>query len=100
MAEAKPDIHAYQQLKVLMQDPDYAWGWHCNLAVPIMDSIGVSHATANRAGAALMMHLWGVDITKHPDYAYPNHDPYPNPLNGDMLEAIAEQRANAETNNG
>lgn len=51
-------------------DPDFAWAWHCNIAMPIMDSLGVSHQQANEAAAALMMHLFDTDITNHPHYPY------------------------------
>lgn len=46
---------AFDTLKTAMkEDPGYAWSWHCNLAMPIMDAIGVSHADANKAAALLM----------------------------------------------
>lgn len=51
-------------------DPELAWGWHCNIAVPIMDAAGVSHQAANEAGAHLMQHLFGYDITTDERYAY------------------------------
>lgn len=51
-------------------DPEYAWAWHCNLAVPIMDAIDVTHEQANVAAAHLMQHLWGCDITTHPMFKY------------------------------
>jgi len=57
----KDQIHA---------DPDRAWGWHCNLAMPIMDSIQVSAEDANKAGAALLSFLFDYDITKHPNYRW------------------------------
>lgn len=55
---------------VMKDDPEYAWSWHCNLAMPIMDSTDCSHEQANRAAAALMQHVWGVDITKHPHWQF------------------------------
>lgn len=55
-------------------DPDYAWGWHCNLAMPVMDAIGCTHQQANEAAAHLMAFLFGVDITGHPHYAYGKSD--------------------------
>jgi hypothetical protein len=51
-------------------DPEYAWGWHCNIAVPIMDAAGVSHEVANETAAHLMRHLFDCDITTHPHYQY------------------------------
>lgn len=61
-----PAPHAMHALTgALSADPDYAWAWHCNLAMPIMDCLKVSHE-ANEAGAALMQHLFRIDIRQHP----------------------------------
>ena len=67
-------VHAFDALKAEMQaDPEYAWGWLCNLAMPVMDSYepymrshttDAAHEAANQAGAHLMQHLFGIDITK------------------------------------
>jgi hypothetical protein len=82
-------IHEMEALTNLMQrDPEYAWGWHCNIAVPLMDSAGLSHEDANQAASVLMRHLFAVDMTKHPHYAYPQHDSRPVPTCGDMAEAV------------
>ncbi|MEG3086142.1 hypothetical protein [Sphingomonas sp. PB4P5] len=54
----------------LQADPEMAWAWQCNIAVPIMDATGVSHRLANQAGAHLMQHLFDVDITTHPLFEY------------------------------
>jgi len=51
-------------------DPEYAWSWHCNFAVPIMDSTGVTHEAANKAAASLMRLFFGVDTTANPHYQY------------------------------
>lgn len=68
--EDSRDLHAFTALKSLMQsDPEYAWGWHCNLAMPIMDAIGCTHEEANEAGAHLMSFLWEVDVTKDERYS-------------------------------
>lgn len=50
----------------IQSDPDYAWGWHCNLAMASVDE-GMYYAAANRA-AARFMHQFGVDMTQHPNY--------------------------------
>jgi hypothetical protein len=74
--QQEPAPHAMQQLTAALQaDPDYAWSWHCNLAMPVMDATGVTHRTANEAGARLMRHLFDIDITKHPHYAAPVAQP-------------------------
>lgn len=61
MEELKDGIHS---------DPEYAWSWQCNLAVPIMDAIGVSHKDANRAAALIMAQMFDYDITAHPHYEW------------------------------
>lgn len=55
---------------LIKSDPDCAWGWHCNIAIPIMDSIRCTHKQANEAAAHLMQHLWDCDITKDERYEY------------------------------
>lgn len=56
---------AFESLKAAMHDdPSYAWSWHCNLAMPIMDAIGCTHRQANDAAARLMRHLFDFDVTK------------------------------------
>lgn len=62
--------HPFDELKAAIHaDPDYAWGWQCNLAVPMRDVIpGVTHAQANRAAALIMRQLFDYDITTHKHY--------------------------------
>lgn len=62
--------NAFGALKVAIQaDPDYAWSWHCNLAVPVMDVIeGATHEQANQAAALIMQQMFDYDITQHPHY--------------------------------
>lgn len=61
----------YEALQNLIQrDPDYAWALHCNIAMPIMDSIGCTHEQANEAAAHLMQHLFDYDVTTHEHYVY------------------------------
>lgn len=68
-------IREFAALKALMQaDEEYAWGFFCNLAMPIMDSVGCSHMKANEAAAYLMWHLWGVDMTTFKHYEYGKSD--------------------------
>lgn len=68
---ANPISDAWAVLRAAInEDPEYAWGWHCNLAMPIMDAIGVSHEQANTAAATLMHHLFDCDMTSHPHYEY------------------------------
>lgn len=48
-------------------DSEYAWGWLCNLACPLMDA-GLTHEAANRAAAQQMQHVFKIDITQHPHW--------------------------------
>lgn len=74
MAQQDPQneiVAAMATLKSAMaSDPGYAWGWHCNIAMPIVDATGVSHKLANEAAAHLMQHLFDYDVTTHPHYDY------------------------------
>ena len=63
--EIKKAISVMSQ--AMQNDLDYAWTWHCNIAMPIFDE-GVDHATANRASARIMKALFEVDIEKHEFY--------------------------------
>ena len=54
--------------RAMAEDPMYAWSWHCNIAMPIMDATGVSHALANEAAARLMRHLFDIDTSKNEFY--------------------------------
>lgn len=47
----------------IKKDDDYAWTWHCNIAMPIHDE-GISHQQANEAAASIMKHIFNVDVTK------------------------------------
>lgn len=44
----------------LQSDPDYAWGWHCNIAMAAFDE-GLDRGAANRAAARFMKNCFGVD---------------------------------------
>lgn len=51
----------------LQSDPEYAWSWHCNLAIASIDE-GLHWAAANRAAARFMQSAFGVDMTKSPHW--------------------------------
>jgi len=59
--------------EAMAEDPGYAWGWHCNIAMACMDSmdsatgIKSSHKTGNEAASRFMSNCFGV-ITEHPNY--------------------------------
>ncbi len=55
---------AFDILKqALQEDEEYAWSWHCNLAVPFMDE-GGSHKSSNKAAARIMYNFFRVDTSK------------------------------------
>lgn len=64
------EVHAFSALqKLIHSDPEYAWAWHCNLAVPIIDA-GASQRQANEAAALIMAQMFDYDITAHPNYQW------------------------------
>lgn len=73
-------------------DPEYAWAWHCKLAMSIKDSIKVSHSTANKTGADLMSYLFEYDIRKHPSFS----DEKPNTDVFHDVAVILESSSNRE----
>ena len=52
----------------LRNDPDYAWNWHCNVAMTAFDA-GCPHDIANEGAARFMQLLAGVDTRKHPNFS-------------------------------
>jgi hypothetical protein len=52
---------AMDHLRTALQvDREYAWGWHCNIAMAAVDE-GMDRAAANRAAARFMKNCFGVD---------------------------------------
>jgi len=49
-------------------DPEYAWSWHCNIAMASVDE-GMEHGAANRAAARFMDLCFGVDTSKNRHYS-------------------------------
>jgi hypothetical protein len=52
----------------MRDDPYYAWTWHCNVAVSMMDE-GAQHDAANAAAARFMRLAFDVDTSKAPETA-------------------------------
>jgi hypothetical protein len=57
-------------IKAMQADPDYAWSWHCNVAMAFVDAGGDSY-TANQGAARFMRLLANVD----PAHELPPHPP-------------------------
>lgn len=53
--------------EAIKNDPDYAWSWHCNLAMCAYDE-GLDMAAANRSAMRFMKILFDYDMTKHELY--------------------------------
>lgn len=61
---------AFELLKnAIQKDEDYAWTWHCNIAMPFIDQ-GGTHEQANKAAADFMKIAFDVDVTKFDYYQY------------------------------
>lgn len=55
---------ALKALSEAMQaDEDYAWSWHCNIAMNAVDA-GAPHRAANERAADFMWGLFGVNTRK------------------------------------
>ena len=62
---------AFNALKqAISDDPEYAWAWHCNLAMPIYDEAGCDIGKANQSAALIMAQMFDHDITAHPHFSY------------------------------
>lgn len=61
-------LTAYELFAVtLRNDREYAWVWHCNIAMSAVDE-GVEHETANRAAARFMKLAFDIDVTEFPEW--------------------------------
>lgn len=48
-------------------DPEYAWAWHCNIAMPMIDS-GCPDKIANEGAARVMRNIFQVDTSQLPHF--------------------------------
>ncbi len=59
---------AFKVLKESLQlDPEYAWGWHCNIAMMAVDA-GCDHKIANDGAARFMRLCFDVDTSELPQF--------------------------------
>ena len=49
--------------RAMIKDPDYAWAWHCNIAMAAQDA-GAPHKEANIRTGDFMRHLFGVETNR------------------------------------
>jgi hypothetical protein len=79
VTDENPDAaDAYARLvKAILDDHDYAWSWHCNIAMSVNDALAAAkghvdyterHHTSNEAAALAMSRLFGADMRDHPAF--------------------------------
>lgn len=51
------------------EDDEYAWSWHCSIAVSVMDA-GGNHKDANKAAARFMLQAFGKKAEEMEYYMY------------------------------
>jgi len=65
-------------VEAMQADPDYAWGWHCNIAMAFVDA-GGDHYTGNQGAARFMKMLANVEpaheLPSPPQPAAPVQEP-------------------------
>jgi hypothetical protein len=70
--------HSFEHLKAMInRDADYAWSWHCNIAMSHYDAMIAAgythhrsiHKTSNAGAARFMRLAFGVDTTTYLHYA-------------------------------
>ena len=47
----------------MKENYDFAWSWHCNIAMAAYDE-GLSHTAANKAAERFMSNAFGVDTSR------------------------------------
>ena len=57
--------------KVLKEDPEYAWSWHCNIAMAAFDE-GLDHEHANKAAGRFMYNCFGINTINNKNSDYKN----------------------------
>lgn len=61
-------LKALQSLSdIMVNDNEYAWSWHCNLAMMAVDA-GANHKDANIRASDFMRTAFGVDTSKLKEY--------------------------------
>lgn len=48
---------------LLKQDDEYAWSWHCNIAMNLLDNSSLSHRECNRLAALQMKMMFNIDTS-------------------------------------
>jgi hypothetical protein len=58
---------AYEVIQAAMQDRQYAWAWHCNIAMSFYD-VGGDHLLANKAAVRFMQIAFKADTSIFEEY--------------------------------
>ena len=68
--KSKKILKPYASLRErILEEQDYCWAWHCNIAMPIYDAdVGVSHLDANKIAARIMQSLFTIDMDQNSFY--------------------------------
>ncbi len=75
--EPSTEVAVGKLCKSLREDLDYAWTWHCNIAMAAFDA-GCPHDVANEGAAQFMQLLAGVDTREHPAFQCTQDHPMRN----------------------
>lgn len=51
----------------MKNDSEYAWTWHCNLAMMAVDA-GAGYKEANERASSFMLGLFGINTAENPCY--------------------------------
>lgn len=93
--EPSTEVAVGKLCKSLREDLDYAWTWHCNIAMAAFDA-GCPHDVANEGAARFMQLLAGVDTREHPAFQGTQDHPMRNDKTAPAQPA-PERKPDAET---
>lgn len=64
------DVNVYEIFQQQMiDDPEYAWSWHCNIAMFLYDNIkSLGHKQSNELAVVFMNHFFKCDTSKFSEY--------------------------------
>lgn len=67
--ENNKTVSIFEPIETLIRrDHEYAWAWHCNIAMAIFDSGIVGHHKSNLCAAAVMERLFGVNTEQFEEF--------------------------------
>ena len=98
---AAPGVTGAMQtlIETLKADPEYAWAWHCNVAMAAFDE-GLSHYAANKAAARFLSWLAQIDTTTHPGFPKAPAQQAAAVSDGWMIDNFEDGSINVKTPDG